>query len=113
MTMRTSVTTVLERHATFTSDFDTEPYECGWASEARWFVRLLEIAGDDAALLVSPQISPDGLFWCEEGTAPSVIREPGLYSDTVREFGQWLRLHCQVRGGQPSVKVLMYLALKE
>ena len=31
----------------------------------------------------------------------------------LRDFGQWLRLWCDVRGADPEVKVLIYLALKE
>ncbi|MEK7407402.1 MAG: hypothetical protein AAB225_20185 [Acidobacteriota bacterium] len=37
----------------------------------------------------------------------------GLYSLALRDFGQWLRLKARLTGNQPSVKVLIYLALKE
>jgi hypothetical protein len=111
--VRRSFTAVLERNATFTDDFATEPYETGWASEARWFIRVLEMSGTDVRLTIDPQISPDGLFWCSEGTPPLVIREPGLYSFPLRDFGHWLRLQGRLVGVDPSVKVLIYLALKE
>jgi hypothetical protein len=111
--MRQSFTAVLEKNSTFTASFDTEPYEVAWAGEARWFIRLLDLAGDDVSLEAIPQISPDGLFWCDEGSPSLVMRETGLYSLKLREFGQWLRLRCELRGAGPRTKVLIYLALKE
>ena len=57
------------------------------------------------ALTVTPQISPDGLFWCNEGREPLLIREPGMYSLALREFGGWLRLHGEVTGDQATTKV--------
>jgi hypothetical protein len=111
--VRRSFTAVIEKNTTWTSDFETEPYEAGWAGEARWFVRILEMKGSDAALFVTPQISPDGLFWCDEGREQLVVRGPGLYSFALRDFGNWLRLRARVSGGEPSVKGFIYLALKE
>lgn len=111
--MRKSFTAVVERNVTFTESFATEPYECGWASEARWFVRSLEVSGDEVALSIYPQISPDGLHWCDEGSAPLTVRAPGLVSLKLRDFGQWLRLRGELTGRDPSVKVIVYLALKE
>ncbi len=111
--MRESFTAVIERNAIFTADFATEPYEAGWASEARWFIRVLEIAGEGAALRLTPQISPDGLIWCDEGAPAMACTEPGMVSCLLRGFGQWLRLRGTLAGEAPSVKVLIYLALKE
>jgi hypothetical protein len=106
------MTAVLEKSETFTDHFDTEPYETGWASEARWFIRLQKVAGENTVLRAYPQISPDGLFWCDEGSQPLVMSQEGLYSFALRDFGQWLRLRCEVEGQSPSVMVLIYLALK-
>lgn len=111
--VRRSFTAVIEKNATWSSDFETEPYETGWATEARWFIRILELKGKDAAFAVTPQVSPDGLFWCDEGREQLVMREPGMYSFALRDFGGWLRLKAKVSGGEPSVKGLIYLALKE
>ncbi len=108
--IRRSFTAVLERNVTFTADFATEPYETGWASEARWFVRVLEMEG---ALHVKPQISPDGLTWCDEGHAGIRIESAGVYSFPLRDFGHWLRLSGTLAGSNPSAKVIIYLALKE
>jgi hypothetical protein len=104
-----SFTAVIEKNSTFDGPFDTEPYESAWAREARWFIRAIEIQGE---LTVTPQISPDGLFWCAEGREPLVIHQPGLYSFTLREFGGWLRLHGEMTGEQAKAKVLIYLVLK-
>ena len=108
--VKNSFTAVIEKNSTFTGPFDTEPYEAAWAREARWFIRVMELEG---ALSVTPQISPDGLFWCNEGREPLVMREPGMYSFPLREFGGWLRLHGEVTGELAKAKVLIYLALKE
>lgn len=111
--MRNSMTAVIEQGNTFATDFATEPYEVAWASEARWFVRLLDWDGDFAGLEITPQISPDGLVWCDEGSVPIRITEKALYSFPLREFGHWLRVRGSLDGGNASVKLLVYLALKE
>lgn len=111
--MRHAFTAVLERNSVFTADFATEPYETGWATEARWFVRALSVAGDDVALTLTPQLSPDGLVWCDADAAPLELREPGMVTCALRDFGHWLRLHCALGGDNAEVKVLIYLALKE
>ena len=111
--MRKAFTAVLEKNSEFTEDFATEPYEVAWAGEARWFIRMLDIEGEGAHLRARVQISPDGLFWCDEGEVFPDIWEDGLYSIALRDFGGWLRLQCEVGGQAPRVKVLIYLALKE
>jgi len=111
--LRRSFTAVIEKNTSWTSNFETEPYEAGWAVESRWFIRIMSIDGADASLTVIPQISPDGLFWCDEGRAPLVMSKAGLYSFPQRDFGNWLRLRAEVKGATPSVKVMIYLVLKE
>jgi hypothetical protein len=108
--LHNSHTAVIEKNSTFTAPFDTEPYEAAWAREARWFVRAIELQG---TLSVKPQISPDGLFWCDEGRDALRIEAPGLYSFPLREFGGWLRLHGDLAGAQARVKLMIYLVLKE
>lgn len=111
--LKRSFTAVIEKNSTWTSNFETEPYEAAWAGEARWFIRIVEMKGAGASLTVAPQISPDGLFWCDEGSRPPAMSAPGLYSFGLREFGHWLRLKAWVNGQEPSVKVVISLALKE
>ena len=109
--LRRSFTAVLEKNSTFTSDFVTEPYEAGWALEARWFVRVLEIS-PGAGLTMTAQISPDGLFWCDEESGSFCLNEVGLASIPLRNFGQWSRDAAQLSGKNPPVQVLISLALK-
>jgi hypothetical protein len=111
--LRRSFTAVLEKNATFGGSFETEPYEVGWATEARFFIRVLNVSGERVLLAGKVQISPDGISWCDEGTSLPQISQAGLYSVKVREFGNWLRLRCELSGAESSVKVLIYLALKE
>lgn len=111
--MRKSFTAVIEQGTTFTDDFYTEPYEVAWATEARWFIRVLEIEGGQASLQLSPEISPDGLFWCQDGTPSLHINGEGLYSLAQRDFVHWLRLNGRVCGKGVRLKLIVYLALKE
>ena len=108
--VRKSFTAVVEKNSTFTEPFETEPYETGWATEARWFLRVIELHG---VLSVTPQISPDGLFWCDEGREALRIERPGLYSFPLRDFAHWLRLRADLAGDRPTVKLMIQLALKE
>lgn len=110
--MQQSLTAVIERNVQFDAEFNTEPYEAGWADEARWFVRVLEVSGTNAELTLYPQVSPDGLFWCDEGSATLIARGLGLYSFALRGFGGWLRLRGEVHGQAPRFGVIIYLALK-
>ncbi len=111
--MRQSFTGVLERNATFTPDFATEPYEADWAGEARWFIRVLERRGEGVALRDFAQVSPDGVHWCDQDGLSMVIRDEGLASFAVRDFGGWLRLRCVLAGDDPAVKLTITMALKE
>ena len=116
--LRRSFTAVVERNARLEGAFETEPYEAAWASEARWFVRVHAIEGRAPRITCQPQISPDGLEWCNDESAPIVLRSPGLASRGLRDFGGWLRLSCVVDDGREparagSVKITIYLALKE
>lgn len=123
-------TAVLEKNETCEHGFDTEPMECGWASEATWFVRVTELTSG-TEFRAQAQVSPDGLDWCDKeslvlrdrGRSPSAelvrvtdlrARGPGLYQLELRHFGGWLRLRCDLSGGDaPRVKLTIYLALKE
>ena len=110
--MKTSFTAVIEQANSYSADFETEPYETAWADEARWFVRVLELDGEQSQVVFHPQISPDGLVWCDEGTPPLRFTESGIASFPLRDFGHWLRLRAELFGDAVKVKVLIYLALK-
>lgn len=105
--MLNSQTAVLERNTTFSGDFATEPFEAGWASEARWFFQVLSTDGSPQVELAT-QVSPDGLTWVDLDPPNTAVGE--LISWPVCDFGNWLRIRGSVAGG--SVKVRIYLALK-
>jgi len=108
--IRNSHTAVLERNTSFAEELVTEPYEVAWASEARVFVRALDLAGTIEA---TAEISPDGLFWTPEGGLPVKLQQPGLISFPLRNFGHWLRIVLRNQDAAPSARVIIYLALKE
>ncbi len=116
--MRQSHTAVIERHRVLSGEFASEPHEAGWAGEARWFVQVLSASHPSAKLVLTTQISPDGLHWCDAGIPAQVASGECLVSWPVREFGQWLRVtgfveapH-SIESSEASVKVLIYLTLK-
>lgn len=111
--MRQSHTAVLARNETWTGRVATEPYEVAWASEAIFFFRVLEPVDVPDDLSLDVQISPDGLHWCDHGSVLDVGGEPQTPSFvSVHDFGGWLRLAGNVPAGT-SLKVIVYLALKE
>jgi hypothetical protein len=109
--VRQSYTAVVERNVVWQGDISTEPYEAGWASEAIFFVRLLEDNGVIGAGPLRVQISPDGIRWCDEGAA-LVLSGREVDFVRVREFGNWLRLAGEWPAGA-SARVIVTLALKE
>jgi hypothetical protein len=116
--MRRSYTAVVERGRPLQDDFVTEPYEAGWASEALFFVRLLDDpdqgpdAQADVRVNARVQLSPDGMYWVDEGSAlPELVQ--GSAFVRVREFGNWLRLAGTVAPPGRPVQAIVYLALKE
>jgi hypothetical protein len=111
--MRNFYTVVLERMKEYDSGFDTEPYECGWASEAMFFIRIHELSGANAELSSKVQVSVDGIEWMDEGTEFHPMGETGSRFIKVRHFGGWLRLSNELRGENPRLKVTVHLVLKE
>jgi hypothetical protein len=109
--VRRSYTAVLEKNLVLTRRFETEPYEVPWASEARFFVRVLDPPG--CSLLLRVQISPDGLTWCDECPEPVATGGAPLFSFALRDFGHWLRLQCETVPPGAHARVMIYLALKE
>lgn len=110
--MRQSQTAVLERNVEWNGSFSIEPYETAWATEAIYFVRVLDADGLDAPVLARVQISPDGIHWCDEGTQLEVGTAPGVSFCRVNHFGGWLRAVGDVpQGGR--LRVIVYLVLKE
>ena len=116
--MRRSYTAVVARDEAVFGEWETEPYEAGWATEALFFVRVLVDGAPPAApppkvdLRARVQLSPDGLLWLDEGARLPPL-EGGAAFVRVREFGNWLRLAGGLPPGAPPVSVSVYLVLKE
>lgn len=111
--MRQSHTTVIERNVTWKGDFEIEPYEVAWASEAIYFIRALNAAGMSPGERAQVQISPDGIHWVDEGRALPLPTTPGaLTFARVDHFGGWLRALGTLPEGA-SLQVIVYLTLKE
>lgn len=103
----------LEVKKYFTEDFQTQPYEAGWASEVIFFIMVEEMSGTSPCLEASVQISHDGVNWCDEGTVSGPINSKGLHFIRVKHFGNYLRLNCKVSGRDPSFKLNIQIACKE
>ncbi len=110
--MRNFQTVVLERMNWFTGQFQTEPYECGWAGEATFVVRVHEIQGD-VALRSTVQLSVDGIEWMDDELCFPRIDRVGSFFLRVKHFGGWLRLDSAVAGRDARVRLTVYLVLKE
>ena len=112
MAVRRSYTAVIERNVVWQGEFATEPYECGWASEAIFFVRALAATAGSRGV-ARAQVSADGMRWADEG---AVMRLPTRADEVtfckVRHFGGWLRLAGEVADGE-TLTVIVSLALKE
>lgn len=103
----------LEVKKYFSSDFQTQPYEAGWASEAIFFILVEDVTGVNPVLTAKVQISLDGIHWCDEGTESGPISTKGLHFIRVKHFGNYLRLDCRISGGDPSFKLNIQIACKE
>jgi hypothetical protein len=109
---RQSYTAVVERNRLWAGQFETEPYEAAWASEAIFFIRALGASGGLGALRARVQVSPDGMHWCDEGTLISLPEEAEATTFCrVAHFGGWLRLAGEIPPGE-QIKVIVYLVLK-
>lgn len=109
--MKQFFASTVEQRRTFESDFETHPMECGWATEAIFFITVEEIS-DEVALKGIVEISADGVHWIPEGTAFERIEKPGRYFVKVTHFGNWLRINGQLEG-KGRVKLSVQLHLKE
>ena len=108
--LRESYTAIVERSEELKGRFATEPYECGWAGEAIFFVRILESAGGVAGAQLQVQISADGIRWCDEGT-DLTLNEAEIAFCKVGHFGNWLRLAGTLPDGA-SMRAIIALSLK-
>ena len=112
MSLRRSYTAIVERNVLWQGEFASEPYESAWASEAIFFVRALDVAGDFAGT-AQVQISADGIHWVDEGSSFDLPKNKDEVTFCkVRHFGGFLRITGEVRS-PAELRVLVSLALKE
>lgn len=96
----------------FKENFQTNPYEAGWADECIFFIAVEELSGDKPELTAGVEISHDGVNWASEGTVSETISQKGLHFIRVKHFGNWLRLNCKITGKQPVFRLNIQIALK-
>ena len=102
-------TSVLARRVRIDADFATLPYEAGWASEAIFFTQA---EGEHPELVITTEISPDGIHWIQRGETQVLPERSVLAANTLTVFGDWVRL--VVRGATPErpARILVHLAMK-
>ncbi|WP_234573612.1 hypothetical protein [Rhodohalobacter sp. 614A] len=103
----------LEVKKDFKEDFQTNPFEAGWASECIFFVMVEDLSGEAPELTAEVEISHDGMSWAKEGSALTSVNKKGLHFVKVHHFGNWLRLNCHIEGEKPSFRLNIQIALKE
>lgn len=108
--LRRAFTAVVERNVNITDGFVTEPYETAWASQARWFVHVLEGA-ETARLSFASEVSPEGLTWCPHETPAIAITGGGLATLPLTAVSPWQRLRFKLEGAE-SVRAIVYLTLQ-
>jgi len=111
--LRQSYTAVVERANPFTSEFATEPYEAGWASEAVIFIKIRDPINVSLRIEARVQISPDGIDWVDEGTSFPAIVHQGSHFVKVTNFGNWLRVAGRINVPETPVAATVYMVLKE
>lgn len=111
--MRHSITQPLARHKQISGPFNTEPFECAWASEAIFFVRVQEASSESARLVARPQISADGIHWVDEGSSFPAMHGVGVWFLRLSHFGGWLRLCCDTEGDDAHFNLMIHLVVKE
>ena len=111
--IRNAYTAVIARGEQWVAQVFTEPYEAAWASEAVFFVHVMEAVGIcGAATVARVQISPDGIRWIDEGASMEIpTRADALAFARTVNFGGWLRLAVDVPAGE-AITVVATLALK-
>jgi hypothetical protein len=109
--MRSFYTSVVELRQPFRGMIASEPYECGWADEATFFITVEEEGAEFDEIDLQVQISPDGIRWVSEGTQVQ-LTGPGLTACRVSHFGGWLRVSGNIRGRNERAVLSVRLALK-
>ena len=107
-----NATAVIARNEVWEGSRASEPYECGWASEAIVYIRALEMPVKLGAARARLQISPDGIRWLDEGTRFRLpAKKDALCFARLRHFGNWVRVAIDLPKGA-RLKLLITIHLK-
>lgn len=109
--MRSFYTSVVELRQPFKRVIASEPYECGWADEAIFFITAEKEGTEFDEIDLQVQISADGIRWVDEGTRAR-LTGPGLIACKVSHFGGWLRVNGNIKGRSERAVLSVRLALK-
>lgn len=110
--LRENHTAVITRNESWAGQVASEPYECGWASEAIVFLRALDFSGPTPTTPARVQISPDGIRWADEGTTIALpARADAVTFGKVKHFGNWLRVAAELPPGT-TIRALVAINLK-
>ncbi|OON35666.1 hypothetical protein BTJ39_22135 [Izhakiella australiensis] len=110
--MKEFYTSVIEMRQPIDGIFSSEPYECGWADEALFFLTVHSEQADFTRILVRPKISPDGIHWLDAPGDVVSVQGPGLTAIAQSHFGGWLRLELTLEGAAQTAMITLHLALK-
>ncbi|MGL9774321.1 MAG: hypothetical protein ACR5LG_11505 [Sodalis sp. (in: enterobacteria)] len=110
--MKEFYSSVIELRQPISQQFSSNPYECGWASEALFFLTVHPKIADFDHLVVRPKIFLDGVHWTEAPGDATLISEPELTAIALTQFGGWLRLELTLEEAAQKAMVTLHLALK-
>ncbi len=110
--MKEFYTSVVELRQPINAAFASEPYECGWANEAIFFLNLHPDQANFERAMVQPQISPDGIHWVDAPAGELTVTHGGLYALRQTHFGGWLRVKLTLEGAARAAMITLHLALK-
>jgi hypothetical protein len=98
----------LEIKKWFSGNFQTHPYEAGWANEAIFFI-MIEHEKGTPQVTAQVQISHDGVHWVNDGSEASTFTGQGLHALKVQpNFGNWLRVNVTVEGGEAFLNIQIH-----
>jgi Domain of unknown function (DUF6385) len=107
--MQKTYTSVLARRVRIDGDFETLPYEAGWATEAVIFVQT---EGDHPDLTVTAEISPDGIHWIRRGAAVVLPAGDSIAELPLTVFGNWLRVRLTGASAGKGARILIHVNFK-
>lgn len=104
--MQQTNTSVLTRRRVIDADYATPPYEAGWAREAVLFVQA---EGAHPDLVLTTEISPDGIAWIQRGPARTLAAAESIAELSLTTFGNWVRLTVVGASAASPARILVHV----